>query len=234
MLLFIGCSSKEVNVYNKPALYWYQHIVSSIANDNLDKADNYYSSLQGEHIGSPLLREATLILAIAHLKNEEYLLSTHFLNEYIKRYANPNEKEYCEYLKVKATYLSLPRPRRDQDLLNQAIEAAKTFESRYPTSQYYDIVDTMLTRMYISRSLFDRDIARLYKRIDKPLGAKYYDKVYPQKWVDWSLVESGDIPWYREWFVGNGKGSWYGFMIPDTINVVARDSYKQEENLTKK
>ena len=68
----------------------------------MDKADDYYASLQGEHSGSPLLPEATMILAVAHMHNEEYLLTEHFLNEYVKRYADENEREYAEYLKVKA------------------------------------------------------------------------------------------------------------------------------------
>ena len=54
-LLFFGGCAKELEEYNKPAIYWYSNIVESIADANLEKADGYYSSLQGEHIGSPLL-----------------------------------------------------------------------------------------------------------------------------------------------------------------------------------
>ena len=45
---------------------------------------------------------------------EEYLLTEHFLDEYVKRYANENEKEYSEFLSIKAKYMALPNPRRDQ------------------------------------------------------------------------------------------------------------------------
>ena len=83
-----GCS-KDIEEYNKPAIYWYTKIVESVSNGNLERADNYYSSLQGEHIGSPLLPEATMILAIAHMQDEEYILTEHFLDEYNNRYANP-------------------------------------------------------------------------------------------------------------------------------------------------
>jgi outer membrane protein assembly factor BamD len=93
-IFFSGCA-KDLEEYNKPAVYWYAKIVESISDGDLTKADNYYSSLQGEHIGSPLLPEATMILAIAHMHYEEYLLTEHFLNEYVKRYENPNEKEFA-------------------------------------------------------------------------------------------------------------------------------------------
>ncbi|MDQ7067239.1 MAG: hypothetical protein Q9M40_04185 [Sulfurimonas sp.] len=82
-LTFLTSCSKELEEYNKPAVYWYAKIIESISEGSIDKADNYYSSLQGEHIGSPLLPEATMILAIAHMHYEEYLLTEHFLDEYV-------------------------------------------------------------------------------------------------------------------------------------------------------
>jgi outer membrane protein assembly factor BamD len=230
--LFVGCS-KEVDEYNKPALYWYGKIISSIADGNYDKADDYYSSLQGEHIGSPLLPEATMILAIAHMHNEEYLLTEHFLNEYIKRYANANEIEFAEYLKIQAKYRSLPHPRRDQVFVHEAIQQATAFEKKYPYSMYYPLVDTMLTRLYLGDASFNESIAELYERIDKPKAAKYYRTLHPEPWIDWSRVEPAKTPWYREWFEGDGHSSWYAFLIPDTKSVVSRNSVSDEENLTK-
>jgi len=145
ILFFSGCS-KELEEYNKPAVYWYGKIVKHISRGDLEKADNYYSSLQGEHIGSPLLPEATMILAIAHMHYEEYLLSEHFLNEYIKRYATANEKEEAEFLKIKAKYMALPNPRRDQALIEEAIKEAQKFKYNYPNSMYFNVVDTMQTQ----------------------------------------------------------------------------------------
>ena len=92
-ILLTGCT-KEVEEYNRPAVYWYGQIIESIANSNLEKADSYYSSLQSEHAASPLLPEATMILGIAHMHFQEYLLSDHFLTQYVKQYANNNEKEF--------------------------------------------------------------------------------------------------------------------------------------------
>jgi len=232
-ILFNGCS-KKVDEYNKPAVYWYGKIVESLSDGNYDKADDYYSSLQGEHIGSPLLPEATMIMAIAHMHNEEYLLTAHFLDEYIKRYANANEIEFAEYLKIKAKYKSLPHPRRDYVFIQDAIAEAESFEQEYPHSMYYSLVDTMLTRLYLGRASFNESIAGLYERIDKPRGAQYYRSLNRQDWIVWKDVTPAKIPWYREWFVGDGKSSWYAFLIPDTQSVVSRNSVQNsDKNLTK-
>jgi outer membrane protein assembly factor BamD len=221
VVLFTGCS-KEVEEYNKPAAYWYEKMIEAVGDGYLDKADNYYSSLQSEHIGSPLLEEATMILATAHMYQEEYLLAQHFLNEYVKRYADPKEREYTEYLKIKAKYLALPNPRRDQGLIQEAIVEGEKFSDRYPNSVYKPIVNTMLLRLYLAEAMLNETIADLYVRLDKPKGSEYYRNIKPQPWVEWEKVEPADVPWYRSIFEGDGTESWYAFMIPDTQSVVSR------------
>ena len=54
----------EVKEFNKSALYWYNQIAQSINHSKLDKADNYYISLKSEHIQSPLLQTAIMMLAM--------------------------------------------------------------------------------------------------------------------------------------------------------------------------
>ena len=229
LLFFSGCA-KEVEEYNKPAVYWYGKIIESVSNNDLDKADNYYSSLQSEHTGSPLLPEATMILAIAHMYYEEYLLSQHFLDEYVKRYANENEKESAEFMKIKAKYMALPNPRRDQSLITEAINASEDFKRDYPDSMYYAIVDTMATNLYMAEAALNESIASLYDRVDKPRGAAYYRAIKPQPWILWDEIDRANTPWYREWFEGDGTSSWYEFLIPDTTSVVSRNSVNQDDD----
>ena len=229
-LLLSGCT-KEVEEYNRPAVYWYGKLIESVSTGNLEKADNYYSSLQSEHAASPLLPEATMILGIAHMHYQEYLLSDHFLTQYIKQYANNNEKEFSEFMKIKAKYMSLPNPRRDQALINEALTAAEHFKLNYSHSMYYPIVDSMATNLYMAQALLNESIASLYARVDKPKAAKYYRAIQPEPWIDWKEVDRANTPWYREWFEGDGTSSWYDFMIPNTINVVSRNSV-QDDNTT--
>lgn len=221
LIMLAGCGKKDEE-YNKPARYWYGQMIDAVSNGNLEKADDYYSSLQSEHIGSPLLPEATMIMGLAHLQSEEYLLAEHFLDEYVKRYATAQEREFAEYLKVKAKYMALPLPRRDQGLIDEAIEEGEHFKSHYPLSIYYPVVDTMITRLYLSQAALNEAIASLYERLDKPESAAFYRDIHPQPWIDWSQVDPAQVAWYRLMFEGDGHGSWYGFLIPDTQSVVSR------------
>lgn len=226
-MLFTGCS-KEVEEYNKPAMYWYSKIVEQISQADLEQADNYYSSLQGEHIGSPLLPEATMILAIAHMQYEEYVLSEHFLDEYIKRYATANEKEEAEFLKIKAKYMALPNPRRDQALIDEALEESKKFKQNYPNSMYIEVINTMMTRLFLAQAVLNETIVNLYDRLDKPKSAEYYRSFRPQSWIVWDDIDRANASWYRAWFEGDGTSSWYEYLIPDTQSVVSRNSISEE------
>ena len=227
LLFFVGCS-KDIDEYNQPAAYWYEKMIESVGDANLEKADNYYSSLQSEHIGSPLLAEATMILAISHMYYEEYLLSEYFLNEYIKRYADADQREYAEFLKIKSKYMALPNPRRDQGLIQEAIKEGDTFTRNYPRSKFAPIVNTMVLRLYLAEASLNETIASLYDRLDKPKGAEYYRDIKPQTWINWEEVEPADVPWYRKAFEGDGTASWYGFLIPDTQSVVSRHAGDDE------
>ncbi len=223
-LLFTGCSQKTATEFNQPAAFWYDKMIYAVGMGTLDKADGYYSSLQSEHIGSPLLGEATIILAMAHIREGEFLLGEHFLNEYIKRYADAEQREFAAFLKIKAKYLALPNVRRDQGLIDDVITEGERFKKQYPASIYFATVDTMVTRLYMAQAALNESIASLYDRLDKPKAAAYYRSIKPQPWIDWNEVEPASSPWYKAIFEGDGGESWYAFMIPDTQSVVSRNS----------
>ncbi len=223
-----GCASKELDEYNKPADYWYEKMISAVSSGNLEKADSYFSSLQSEHIGSPLLIEATLIMAQAHMAYEEYLLSEHFLDEYNRRYASREGREYSEFLKIKSKFLALPNPGRDQGLIDETLKGVNVFRASYPHSTYMPLVNTMETQLQLARGVLNDQIAQLYNRLGKPKGAEYYHNIAPVTWIDSSAIIPADIPWYRKMFEGDGSSSWYAFMIPQTRSVVSMDDNKSK------
>ena len=187
--LFVGCGDeKEVAEFNKPALYWYQKIASSITSGNLDKADAYYISLKSEHMRSPLMPTALMMLAHAHMNEEEYLLANYYLDEYNKRYGESESREYTDFMKLQASFLGIKDVYKDQKLIMDSIATAKTYIQRYPGSDYSPLVNTMLIRLHMSQYLLNENIAALYDRTGKPDAAKIYrDK------NKGSVVEMADI-----------------------------------------
>ena len=198
-LLFIGCASSDKNVeeFNKPALYWYKKIAKSIANGNMDKADAFYISLKSEHMRSPQMPTAIMLLAHAHMDNEKYLLSNYYLDEYNKRYGESQNREYIEFMKLKASFLGIKDVYKDQKLIIDSIAKANTFKYRYPGSIYTPMVSTMLIRLHMSQYLLNENIAALYDRTGKPNASKIYREKNKG-----SLVNSSDITAPKQGIIG--------------------------------
>jgi len=187
--LFTGCAdTKSVEEFNKPALYWYKKIAHSISKNNMDKADEYYISLKSEHMRSPLMPTAMMLLAHAHMNKEEYLLANYYLDEYNKRYGEEKTREYTDFMKLKASFLGVQDVNKDQKLIIDSINHSKTYLMRYPGSEYGPLVNTILIRLHMSQYMLNENIAALYERTGKDEAAK----IYREKNTG-SVVELSDI-----------------------------------------
>lgn len=195
-----GCASKQEELFNQPAAFWYEQIISDIKNRDLEAADLHYTSMASEHIASPLLEEVMLILAHAHIEDEQYLLANFYLDEYTKRYGNPAKVEYARFLKIKANFASFSYPNRNQQLLLDTIEETKEFVRRYPESVYRPLVETILTKMELGEYYLKQEIASLYKRTGKHESAALYEeKLQSTPLKDANMIEP-KVPWYRALF----------------------------------
>ena len=174
--ILVGCggTSKEGVEFNKPALYWYKKIASSVTKNDLDAADGYYISLKSEHMRSPLMPTSLMMLAHAHMNEEEYLLANYYLDEYNKRFGQADSREYTDFMKLKASFLGIRDVYKDQKLILDSITKSKTYIVRYPGSVYAPLVNTMLIRLHMSMYLLNENIAALYDRTGHPKGAKIY------------------------------------------------------------
>ncbi len=175
LFIFAGCGGgSNVKEFDKSALYWYKKIAASIAKSDLDKADEYYLSLKSEHMRSPMLPTAILMLAYGHMDNEEYLLANFYFDEYNKRYSGGEMEEYIDYMKLKSAFLGVRDINKDQKLMLDTLNNAKSYMVRYPGSKYQPLVNTLLVRVHMSQYLLNENIAALYNRVDKDNAAKLY------------------------------------------------------------
>lgn len=198
--LISGCASKSKEVYNMPATYWYEEIAKEIKSQDLEKADSLYTSLASEHIESPLLPEAMMMLANAHIQDEEYILANFYLDEYLKRYGSKANADHVRYMKIKANYEAFPNPNRNQQLLLDTINQTKDFIAKYPNSKFRPLAETILVRLQMGEYFLDENIKDLYTRVDKPEAAKVYDEKLKKSSLGEAKIVEPHIPWYRSWF----------------------------------
>ena len=195
-----GCASKDKEVFNMPATYWYEEIAKQIKSQDLEKADSFYTSLASEHIESPLLPDAMMMLANAHMQDEEYVLANFYLDEYLKRYGSKANADHVRYMKIKANYEAFPNPNRNQQLLLDTIVQTKDFLAKYPNSKFRPLAETILARLEMGEYFLNENIKDLYNRVDKPNAAELYDEKLKKSSLGDAKIIEPNVPWYRSWF----------------------------------
>lgn len=199
--LFLGgCASKTEEEFNKPATYWYNKLVQKLALYQLDQADSTFASLESEHKNSPLVANAMIILANAHIAEEEYQMANYYLDEYIKKYAGSDNIDYIKYLKIKANFMAFKQQFREQQLLSDTLVEIDKFIDEYPNSKYMYLVRTIQTKITMSEQALNLEIATLYAKKDKPKAAEVYKQKAQQGHIDLKDIKPVDIAWYRKLF----------------------------------
>ena len=196
-----GCSQKQkVEEYNKPALYWYNKMIKQISNNDLDNADDTYTSLESEHRNSPLLSSAIMIIANAHMKEEEYQMANYYFDEYLKRFSLKSDAGYIEYLKIKSNFLAFKSQFREQELLTQTLIQTDKFIKIHKDSKYLYLIKTIKSRLLMAKAVFDKEISDLYGRVDKPKAQEIYKQKASKSWTKLDNIEPVKVPWYKSIF----------------------------------
>ena len=198
--LISGCSHKTQEEFNRPADYWYKKMVKETTKGDLEEADKTFTSLQSEHIRSPLLPEAMLIMAEAHISNEQYVLANYYLDEFIKRYGDKKSVEFAKYQKVKANFLAFKKVFRDQQLILETLKDSKAYIAEYPNSIYRPYVETVVLKLTLAEKEMNEYIADLYKRKGKDAASQMYRNDANSSWVEGTKYEGAQTPWHRSFF----------------------------------
>ncbi|NPA54910.1 MAG: outer membrane protein assembly factor BamD [Epsilonproteobacteria bacterium] len=195
MLFLGGCFSHQKSVsLHQTALQWHQQIYKDINNQDLDKADDDFTSLEVEYPNSPFVAQDLLILAHAHKEFKEFTLAEFYLKEYQQRYASLDEKKWALYKRAEYRFFSLHNAYTNQKHLYDTLNFIKKALQTYPNSPYKYELKTMQKKLEASIILFNNQIAKLYQKLDKPKAAQIYqqptttDIIPPQ------------IPWYKRIF----------------------------------
>jgi len=200
VFFFQACSTKKVTVYNQSATYWYNEMITAITMGDLDLADDTFTSLNSEHRNSPLIATSLVILANAHVEDEEYELANYYLDEYIKRFAQSKNVDYVRYYKIKSKFLAFSSEFRNQKLVKEILVEIQDFIQKFPDSKYLPLVHTMNTRLGFAQVIFDDEISALYERIEKPKAAAIYKEKVEKSAVNLDEVQKVHTPWYKRIF----------------------------------
>jgi outer membrane protein assembly factor BamD len=191
---FIGCSTKNQTQKNLKAITLHTILIKAIRENNLDKADDTFLSLEAEHPASIYIKDDLLALYLAHLKYGDYKLAKFYINQYEKRFASKNEIMWCEYQKIKADFFSYQNAYTNQKKLLDLIKECKNYKLSFPNSNYLPEVNTIYIKALLTNLYLDDKISRLYKKEHKLKAAKEYNVTIPKN------SKPPKVPWYKKIF----------------------------------
>lgn len=196
--LFFSACSTESDEFNKSASYWYEQIIMAVADGNLEKADNYFNSLQNEHSASPLIKDALILLSKEHIENNEHLLAGFFANEFKTRFSEAKNADYVGFLNIQTNFYAFGNYTKDQGFVNENVNDITTFVTLNQNNKYLPYVKHILTTFKLAQLEINQEIARIYRVKDKEIAQKQYEsKNIDLEGIDF---EPSHIPWYVKIF----------------------------------
>jgi outer membrane protein assembly factor BamD len=195
LLLFVGCSSKQETISDQTALFWHNKIYKSLNLADLDRADEYLTSLELEHPKSEFIKQNLLVLFKAHKDYGDYELAKFYIDEYKKRYAKKSEYDWCEYKTLEIDFISISNSYTNQVKIDELIAKIEKYKLEYPNSRYLSEADTILIKLTSTKLFFNKEIAKLYNKLDYPDAAKIYENNISTK-----NLTPPYIPWYKKIF----------------------------------
>ncbi|WP_457560035.1 outer membrane protein assembly factor BamD [Caminibacter sp.] len=194
LLLFLGCSSKNQIQKNLKAITIHSKLVKAVKENNFDKADDLFLTMEAEHPTSIYIKQDLLILYLGHLNYGDFKLAKFYLNQYETRYASKDEIPWCEYQKIKVDFLSYHNAYTNQKKILDLIKECKNYKLSYPNSQFLPEVNTIYMKAYLTNLYLDDKISKLYKKEGKIKASKEYKVKVPKNSVP------PQVPWYKKIF----------------------------------
>lgn len=156
----------------------YQKLLKSDDNElKFEKAIEYYEDGQyGKSIGllteiipayRGTSRAETLnyYYAMAHYKQRDYTLASHYLRSFATAFPNSEHVEEFLFLSAYSKYLESPRPSLDQTFTMEAISELQSFINRFPASERVIVANGLIDELRFKLETKRFEKAVMYMRI---------------------------------------------------------------------
>ncbi len=176
LLLFLflaGCANNQT-VHKKDSLSHYLKytlIYKAIRQNNLDKADDLYIDLKNSSEEKNRIFDAASNLAIAHMKNKEYILANFYIQQMLQE---DSSNEFARYLLNKNQFLAAKLNANNQKYMENALKAMESNINLLTESDYLLLAQSMYKRITFNSAWSNKEIGRLYKRMNKEKAYKLY------------------------------------------------------------
>lgn len=121
--------------------------------------------------GTAEARRINYYFAMAHFKNREYTLASHYFKSYVNAFPQSEHAEEFTYLSAYCQYLESPRYSLDQTNTRQAIRELQNFINRYPQSDRVADANELIDELRLKLEKKRFETGKLYLNISDYVAA---------------------------------------------------------------
>ena len=159
----------------------YNRIYKDIKSNNLDNADDEYVKLKSDYENSPYLKDATAILAIAHMQKKEYILANFYIQEGLQI---DSGNTALQYALIKNQFNSALLVKSDSSYIKKALESLQSNVNLISDSEYQTLANSYITRLKLEDTYRSLQTGSLYKRLGKKDASNIYQNRALQNNID--------------------------------------------------
>lgn len=195
MLSFASCGEYTQLMKSDDAELKYEKAMAFYENGAYTKASSLLETVVPSFRGTEKGQEGLYTMAMAHLKNEDYLMAKTYFAAYCKGYPSGAYAEESKYQLGYCYYKQSPNVKLDQTTTQKAIDELLDFAREYPNSSRLPEVLTMLKEMQAKLAEKEYNNAVLYYELGDFMGNNYLSAVVT---ANNALKKYPDTPYKEE------------------------------------
>ncbi len=165
LLVISACSQYQRLLQSDDHELKYQTAIEYYEEGEYGRTITLLSDVMPVYRGTAEAQRINYYFAMAHYKNGEYTLASHYFKSYVDAFPNSENAEEFLFLSAYCQYLESPRYSLDQTNTRQAIREFQNFINRYPQSERVADANELIDRLRLKLEKKHFEIGQLYYNI---------------------------------------------------------------------
>lgn len=166
LVAFASCKSKYQKIlkssdYNAK----YEAAVEYFNEDEYYKSQTLLESVAGVYRGTERAENINYYLAYCCFHQSEYIMSGYYFETFVATFVNSEKAAECQFKAGESYKAESPKPSRDQEYTNKAIEAFQMYINKYPQSGQAEQANKEIELLRKKLEKKDFDNAKLYLKV---------------------------------------------------------------------
>ena len=191
LIVLSSCSDYNKIVKSSDYEFKYKKAIEYYEEGEYVRAGTLFKELVNIYRGTTKADKIYYFYAKSMIGQKDYLMAGHYFKSLVSEYPTSEYTEEAQYMVGYCLYLQSPKPRLDQQVTQEAIDALQLYNNLYPFSDRVDeanrlideMIDKLVYKSYLSAKLyydfenFKAAVIALNNSLEKYPDSKYREKL---------------------------------------------------------